>query len=230
MTRNDLVAAALAILALAGAGCRGGEAPPPAAENAGGNPHAGTAMDPHGGMGMPPGHAMPARMLDLGNLVCRIPEAWVPEVPESRMRAGQARIPGPGGDALLVVFWFGPGQGGGVEANLQRWISQVDPEPGVEPRREDFPVGPYRVHVVEVAGAYRAAREEGGPGRPVAQAALLGAVVEGDGGPWFFKVTGPRATVEANRGTFLEMLRALRPAADGLPQDAPATTAPGGQA
>ncbi len=210
-------------------GCGRKEAPPPAAENAGGNPHAGAAMDPHGGMEMPPGHAMPARMLDLGNLVCRIPEAWTPEVPESRMRAAQARIPGPGGDAMLVVFWFGPGQGGGVEANLQRWISQVDPEPGVEPRRDDFDVGPFRVHLVEVVGAYKAPKTEGGPGQPLARTALLGAVVEGDGGPWFFKVTGPRETVEANRETFLEMLRKLRLAADGLPPEEPPVPA-GGEA
>ena len=207
-------------------GCDRGATPPPAAENAGAAAEGGAAVDPHGGMEMPPGHAMPSRMVGIGNLVCRIPEEWTPEVPASRMRAAQARIPGPGGDASLVVFWFGPGQGGGVEANIQRWISQVDPDPGVEPRREEFTVGPFRVHVVEVAGSYHAPKAEGGPGRPVEQTALLGAVVEGDGGPWFFKVTGPRETVEANREAFRGMLEKLRAAAD--PGDEK-TGAPGGK-
>ncbi len=220
MGRTGVVLAGMAGALLLLAGCGREAAPPPAAENAGAGHGPATAADPHGGMEMPPGHAMPARMLDLGNLVCRIPESWTPQVPESRMRAAQAKIPGPAGDALLVVFWFGPGQGGGVEANIRRWIAQVEPDPGARPRREDFPVGPFRVHVVEVAGAYRAAREEGGPGRPLARTALLGAVVEGEGGPWFFKVTGPRPTVEANRETFLEMMRKLRQAADGPGNDA----------
>ena len=39
---------------------------------------------------------------------------------------------------------------------------------------------------------------------------LIGAVVEGDGGPWFFKLTGPDATLAAARGAYLEMLAGVR--------------------
>jgi hypothetical protein len=40
---------------------------------------------------------------------------------------------------------------------------------------------------------------------------LVGAVVEGPGGPWFFKVTGPRSTVAAAEPAFENMLRSVRP-------------------
>jgi len=36
--------------------------------------------------------------------------------------------------------------------------------------------------------------------------ALLGAIVETPGGPWFFKMTGPRATVEAARRGFDDLV------------------------
>jgi hypothetical protein len=40
---------------------------------------------------------------------------------------------------------------------------------------------------------------------------LIGAVVEGPGGPWYFKLTGPDATVTAQKEAFLAMLRAVKP-------------------
>jgi len=39
---------------------------------------------------------------------------------------------------------------------------------------------------------------------------LFGAVIEGPGGPWFFKGTGPEATMDGNREAFLTMLKSVR--------------------
>jgi hypothetical protein len=49
-----------------------------------------------------------------------------------------------------------------------------------------------------------------GPAEPQPGSRLLAAVVEGPGGPWFFKTTGPDETVAAARADFLAMLRAAR--------------------
>jgi hypothetical protein len=37
-------------------------------------------------------------------------------------------------------------------------------------------------------------------------------VVEGPGGPWFFKATGPQSTLGEEREAFREMLGSIRPA------------------
>jgi hypothetical protein len=50
------------------------------------------------------------------------------------------------------------------------------------------------------------------PSVPQPDSRLLGAVVEGEGGPWFFKLVGPAATVEAARDEFFTLLRTVRPA------------------
>jgi hypothetical protein len=50
----------------------------------------------------------------------------------------------------------------------------------------------------------------GGPAEAQPNSRLLGAVVEGPGGPWFFKATGPSATLGAQRDAFLAMLESLR--------------------
>jgi len=39
---------------------------------------------------------------------------------------------------------------------------------------------------------------------------LLGAVVEGPGGPWFFKAAGPDATLSAEKDNFLKLLHSVR--------------------
>jgi hypothetical protein len=129
------------------------------------------------------------------------------------MRMAQAAIPGPGGPAELVLFHFGPGGGGGVEANIERWIGQVEIEG--EPERGAFAAGDpaqdgVRVTWVDAAGTLQPSGMGMGPTEPQPGSRLLGAVVEGPGGPWFFKATGPDETLAAARGDFLAMLRAAR--------------------
>jgi hypothetical protein len=40
---------------------------------------------------------------------------------------------------------------------------------------------------------------------------MIGAVVESPGGMWFFKLTGPDATVKAARSSFSWMIDSLKP-------------------
>ncbi len=51
-----------------------------------------------------------------------------------------------------------------------------------------------------------------GPTTPQPGFRLLGAVVEGEGGPWFFKLTGPEATLASEREAFFGLLRGVAPA------------------
>lgn len=139
-----------------------------------------------------------------------VPQGWSSEPPSSSMRIAQATIPGSAGPGALTVFFFGPGGGGGVEDNIQRWIGQV--ETSEEPKQGTFETGNgYRVTWVEVAGTLQPSMMGTGPTEPQPNSRLLGAVVEGSGGPWFFKATGPDATLASQREAFLGMVRSVRP-------------------
>jgi hypothetical protein len=145
------------------------------------------------------------------------PPDWTAEKPSSSMRQGQyrlARAVGDAEDGELAVFYF-QGSGGGVQANIDRWIGQFskpDGSPATEAatmtKRE---VNGMKVSVVDVSGTYHAAM---GPMLAETQTKpgfrMLAAVVETKGGPWFFKFTGPAKTVarwEKSFSAFLETCR-----------------------
>ena len=137
------------------------------------------------------------------------PATWSPTSPSSSMRLAQATIPGSAGDAEVIVYFFGVGGGGGVEANLQRWEEQITGES--QATRQAFESGGYRVSLVEKSGTLQPSTMGSGPQAPVPNSRMLAAVVEGEGGPWFFKATGPEATILEAREAFVAMLRSIRP-------------------
>ena len=145
-----------------------------------------------------------------GQLLFELPAGWTSTPPSSAMRLAQARIPGPGGEGDLVVFWFGEGGGGGVEDNLQRWIGQMEVTAGTEPAREKFDVDGLAVTWVDVSGTLLPSNMGTGPATPQPSSRLFGAVIEGPGGPWFFKATGPEATLAAEREAFVGILKGAR--------------------
>lgn len=139
-----------------------------------------------------------------------MPDGWQAQPPSSSMRLAQAQIPGPGGPGELTIFFFGVGGGGGVEANLERWIGQMSA--ASEPLRETFETHGLTVTWVDVKGTLNPSVMGTGPTSPQPDSRLFGAVVEGPGGPWFFKATGPDATLSEQRDAFVEMLQGLAPA------------------
>ncbi len=139
------------------------------------------------------------------------PADWVFRAPSSSMRLAEAEIPGSGGPALLTVFFFGAGGGGDVDSNLQRWAGQMEADPGAEIERDSFTVDGYTISTIGVAGTLLPSRMGGGPTEPTPGSRLLGAVIEGPGGPWFFKMTGPSASVIDAAPAFDAMIRSVGP-------------------
>ena len=143
-----------------------------------------------------------------GSIDFDLPQSWQSQPPSSNMRLTQAVIPGPGGPGELAVFYFGPGGGGAVDANIQRWIEQMEsPE---QPKPEIFEANGYRVTLIDVRGTLKPSMMGSGPTTPQPNSRLLGAVVEGPGGPWFFKATGPDTTLTPERDAFIAMLKSVR--------------------
>jgi hypothetical protein len=138
-----------------------------------------------------------------------VPSSWPSQPPSSGMRLAQAVIPGPGGSGEFAVFFFGSGDGGSVQANLSRWSGQMDPKTA-EAQPETFETNGLKVTWIDVQGTLQPSGMGLGPTTPQPNSRLLGAVVEGPGGPWFFKATGPDATLGQEKDNFLKMLRSAR--------------------
>lgn len=142
------------------------------------------------------------------------PEGWVAVEPSSPMRKAQYRVAGDGGEAELVVFYFGPGEGGDAQSNAERWASQFAPAAGTEPgehlKMSELDVEGIAVTMVEVRGTYSGGMVMGG-GAPTPQPGfmLLGAIAKGPDANWFFKLTGPEATVDGQRDTFDAFVRSF---------------------
>lgn len=163
--------------------------------------------DGSGGAGMPLAGEPPA---DPG-VVWQVPGRWAEE-PATGMRIATYMIPAPasGGEAArCAVYYFGPGQGGGVDANIERWIGEFE-NPSAPVRRASEVRG-LKVSRVEVSGTYLAHADPAqGSSGPASGWTLLGAIVEGPNGALFFKLTGPRGSVAPAAQEFDGMLASLR--------------------
>ena len=168
-----------------------------------------TAETPAPG-GMPMAEDSPAPPSDPG-IEWQMPKRWVSELAQG-MRLASYVIPAHpvgGGTAQCAVYYFGTGQGGGVDANIDRWMGEFQ-NPGT-PSRHTREVHGMRVSQVEVTGTYMA--HAGAPGEdagPRSGWTLLGAIVEGPSGAVFFKLTGPGPTVAATAKEFDGLLASLR--------------------
>ena len=144
------------------------------------------------------------------------PAEWKAEGPRP-MRAATysiAPVAGDQGVTECVVNYFGPGQGGSVEANIDRWKGQVLGADG-KPAAAKIDKGTVRgiaITKIDASGTYTGM---GGPmsggSKPVAGYRLLGAIAEGPGGSVFFKLTGPAKTIAAQQKNFEQMLASIQP-------------------
>jgi hypothetical protein len=137
------------------------------------------------------------------------PAGWKAGPPQM-MRAATYAVPAAPGDtgaSECVVYFFGAGQGGSVEANIERWKSQFTnagkPAAAVVSKHSARGIP---MTTIDVAGEYSGL---GGPlaaSKPVPGYRLLGAIVEGSGGNIFIKFTGPSKTVAANKAKYDALL------------------------
>jgi hypothetical protein len=174
----------------------------------------------HGGAGAPtdPVQALSGMVTQGGEgakaVAWTAPKDWVSEPPANAMRRAQYKVPGKGGAAECVVFYFGPGQGGDPQSNAVRWASQfanADGSPAtsaMKTRQAD--VNGLEVLYVETRGTYLAGSMAGAEIEKKPGYALYGAVVEGPDANWFVKLTGPEATVSAQRAAFESMIGSMK--------------------
>jgi hypothetical protein len=150
-----------------------------------------------------------------GGLVWEGRSPLVRRAPKTNMRAAEYGLEGEA-QAELGVFYFGPDQGGTVDANVARWLGQIKQPDGSDTMtkavREQATFGGVQVTTIEATGSFSGGMAMPGMAPPaaIADAMLLGAIANGPKGPVFFKLTGPRAAVEKARAGFRGMLETLR--------------------
>lgn len=124
---------------------------------------------------------------------------------------------GPIGDdtdsASVAVYYFGADYGGGVDANIQRWIGQMSMPDGSNPSeaapRSTYSINGMTAHHVELTGIYNVSAGGpmmGGPVTPKDGYLMSAVVLEAPEGNVFFKLTGPEATARAMSEAFMSML------------------------
>jgi hypothetical protein len=129
------------------------------------------------------------------------PKEWTKETPTSKMRKAQFKVPDKekkAKDAELTLFYFGP-NAGGVDANLKRWAGQM----GQKEYKSEAIQGKCKVTLVDLSGTYT----DGFTQTTIENARMLGAVVETEEGPWFFKLVGPGDTVGDWREELIKLLK-----------------------
>jgi hypothetical protein len=146
------------------------------------------------------------------SLTYSVPDGWRTEQPRSSMRLAQFTLPkaaGDADDATAVIFFFGEGQGGGVDANLERWAGQMGQaggRPGTvkDGKKTTFTANGHTVTIIDIGGTYTDMMS-GASAKTGYR--MKAAVVETPGGAYFVKLTGPDKTVarwDASFTTFLK--------------------------
>jgi hypothetical protein len=152
-----------------------------------------------------------------GGLSFAAPPAWKSRPAAGTMRVAEFVIPkvaGDAEDAELIVYFFGI-SAGSVDANIDRWIGQMQQPDGSasrdKARREAQTINGLKVAMVDVAGTFVAEVRPGATehyNKPGFR--LRAAVVETPRGPYYIKMTGPAKTVAAADADFKTFLGSVR--------------------
>jgi hypothetical protein len=143
------------------------------------------------------------------------PAGWVSKPPASTMRIVEYTLPKVAPDtedAALAVFFFG-GQGGSVQANLDRWIGQMTQPDGraskdVAKTTTFQTTSGLKVSLIDLTGTYVAEMSPGSAdhfNKPGFR--LRAAVIETPDGSYYVKLTGPAATVAKWDKEFLAFVK-----------------------
>jgi hypothetical protein len=142
------------------------------------------------------------------------PKGWKTG-PEKPMRAATYYVPAAAGDSEEGECAVFINIGGGVQANVDRWIGQFEQPDGSasksKAKTEAKTINGLSVTMIDLTGTYKGGGAMmGAPTEPKKGYRLLGAIVEGKSGPVYFKLTGPAKTIAAAQPDFQKMLASLK--------------------
>lgn len=142
-----------------------------------------------------------------GSLTFEKPAAFTAkQLPPGGMRAAQLEFAKDGKAAEIIFFHFGAGQGGGTQANIDRWLAMFqEGKDKIGAKTEKKKAGKGEVHYVEAEGTFMSGMP-GGQRTPQPGTRLIGAIIEDAGGNIYVRMTGPAAVVKAADADFRKMV------------------------
>src|SRR4051794_37676221 len=125
---------------------------------------------------------------------------WVPA--NSPMRKAELKVESKDkkDKAEVIFFYFGDSNGGGTQANVDRWLSQFkEPREKLNSKVDTAKINNHAVTFVQAEGTYMSGMP-GGPKTPQPNAMLVGAILESPKGNVFVRMTGPAGLVKEAQG------------------------------
>lgn len=144
----------------------------------------------------------------VGELTFKRPASWKWVAVGPGMRKAQLQVSDEKSKEIgeVVFFQFGGGQGGGAQANIDRWLGQFrEPKDQLKSKVEKVTAGKSAVTYVEAEGTYMSGMP-GGPKTAMPNHKLLGAIIEAEDGNIFVKYTAPQALAKTSREDFRKMV------------------------
>jgi hypothetical protein len=99
--------------------------------------------------------------------------------------------------------------GGTVEANIDRWKGQFDPQP-TEASQEEVDVSGFKITIVEYSGDFNDQRGPFAPATKRPGHRMIAAVIPVEGQLYFIKATGPKKTIESHADAIHSLIRSVR--------------------
>jgi hypothetical protein len=142
-----------------------------------------------------------------------VPATWTSRAPASTMRLAEYVVPtNAQGSAEVVVYFFGKGQGGNVDANLTRWKAQFSTSDGsaVPEMILRDSTGLFPITFAEYRGNYRRGIGTGSADSVRVGQTLVAGIAETPRGTLFIQLFGNSARVAEEKAAFLAFVRGLR--------------------
>lgn len=148
--------------------------------------------------------------IEVSEFTFRYDKPWLRQQTSSPMRAGQFLYEFEDKNQAgveLVLFFFGPTGGGGVQANIDRWMTQFVGSP--ESKIEEKEFKGRKVIFVTLKGTYQdtmGAARFSGPQEPKENYTMLAAILTSEKGDVFLKFVGPNASIDAAKADFFKFV------------------------
>jgi hypothetical protein len=158
-------------------------------------------------------------VVEIDGLKAIAPAAWkkdeLPKGPMFKSRKYQFKIDKVAGDpenAELRVILL-QGEGGGVDANIDRWKKEFKAPAGDKAKVEKFQVNGVDVVMVDIEGTYLSKFPPFAPDAKITEKdnwRIINVMFNSKNGPYFFKLMGPAKTVGGQRKAFEEWVKSFK--------------------
>ncbi|TLD70353.1 hypothetical protein FEM03_11500 [Phragmitibacter flavus] len=146
----------------------------------------------------------PAKKITVGEFNFTLAAPWQEAENTGMMTKAIIEHPIKDAVALKAMFYhFGSGQGGAVEANINRWIGQFEGTPEV--KRDEQTIDGVQVVILTATGTYLDGPPMGGNKTPRPDYQMLASILVGKDAPVFIKLTGPKASTESIHDAFKKL-------------------------